>query len=115
MRGYRRALHGARIQGQAGSRQHSLLRSCQRVLALHPGAAAGRRLQHRRWSVPNCSMLEAIAACERYTRKPVNWSYSDQNRTGDHIWWISDVRRFQTDYPGWRYRYDIDAVLGEII
>ena len=63
----------------------------------------------------NCSMLEAIVACERYTRKPVNWSYSDRNRTGDHIWWISDVRRFQTDYPGWRYRYDIDAMLGEII
>jgi CDP-paratose 2-epimerase len=63
----------------------------------------------------NCSMLEAITACERYTGKPVNWSYSDQNRTGDHIWWISDVRRFQSDYPGWRYRYDIDAMLGEII
>ena len=63
----------------------------------------------------NCSMLEAIAACERLTGKPVNWSYSEQNRTGDHIWWISDVRRFQTDYPGWRYRYDIDAMLAEII
>jgi CDP-paratose 2-epimerase len=63
----------------------------------------------------NCSMLEAIAACERLTGKPVNWSYSEQNRTGDHIWWISDVRRFQTDYPGWRYRYDIEAMLGEII
>jgi CDP-paratose 2-epimerase len=63
----------------------------------------------------NCSMLEAIAICEQYTRKAVNWSYSDQNRTGDHIWWISDVRRFQTDYPDWRYRYDIDAMLEEII
>ena len=39
----------------------------------------------------------------------------DENRIGDHIWWISDVRRFQVDYPGWRYRYDIDAILGEII
>jgi CDP-paratose 2-epimerase len=63
----------------------------------------------------NCSMLEAIAACERLTAKPVNWSYSEQNRTGDHIWWISDVRRFQADYPGWRYSYDIDAILWEII
>jgi CDP-paratose 2-epimerase len=49
------------------------------------------------------------------TGKPMNWSYSEQNRTGDHIWWISDVRRFQADYPGWHYRYDIDAILGEII
>ena len=60
-------------------------------------------------------MLEAIAACERLTGKPMNWSYSEQNRTGDHIWWISDVRRFQGNYPGWNYRYDIDAILGEII
>ena len=45
----------------------------------------------------------------------MNWCYSEQNRTGDHIWWVSDVRRFQGDYPGWRYRYDIDAILEEII
>jgi CDP-paratose 2-epimerase len=63
----------------------------------------------------NCSMLEAIAACERLTGKPMNWSYSEQNRTGDHIWWISDVRRFEGDYPGWKYRYGIDAILEEII
>jgi CDP-paratose 2-epimerase len=63
----------------------------------------------------NCSMLEAIAACERLTAKPVNWSYSEQNRTGDHIWWISDVRRFQANYPDWQYCYDIDAILWEII
>lgn len=63
----------------------------------------------------NCSMLEAIAACERLTGRPIDWSYSEQNRTGDHIWWISDVRRFQSDYPGWRYRYDMDGILAEII
>jgi CDP-paratose 2-epimerase len=60
-------------------------------------------------------MLEAIAACERLSGKPMNWSYSEQNRIGDHIGWISDVRRFQRDYPGWTYRYDIEAILAEII
>ena len=63
----------------------------------------------------NCSVLEAILACEQLTGRPMNWSYSDQNRMGDHIWWISDVRRFQNDYPGWRYHYDIDRIIGEII
>lgn len=63
----------------------------------------------------NCSMLEAISACESLTHKSVNWSYSEQNRAGDHIWWISDVRRFQADYPEWRYHYDIAAILAEII
>jgi CDP-paratose 2-epimerase len=63
----------------------------------------------------NCSVLEAIATCERLTGRAMNWSYSEQNRTGDHIWWISDVRRFQNDYPQWRYRYNIEAIIAEII
>lgn len=63
----------------------------------------------------NCSMLEAIAACERLTGRPMNWSYTNEARAGDHIWWISDVRRFQSRYPQWRYRYNIDAILAEIV
>ena len=63
----------------------------------------------------NCSMLEAIAVCERLTGRPMNWSYTNQARAGDHIWWISDVRRFQSDYPRWRYRYDIEAILAEVV
>lgn len=62
-----------------------------------------------------CSMLEAIAICERLTGRPMKWSYQEQNRTGDHIWWISDVRRFRADYPEWAYAYDIEAILHEIV
>jgi CDP-paratose 2-epimerase len=63
----------------------------------------------------HCSVVEAIAICERLTGRAMHRSYSEQNRTGDHIWWISDVRRFQTDYPQWRYCYDIEAMIVEII
>jgi CDP-paratose 2-epimerase len=62
----------------------------------------------------NCSMLEAIASCEELAGKPINWSYVDDNRVGDHVWWISDVRRFQSDYPEWQFTYDIRAMLEEI-
>lgn len=62
----------------------------------------------------NCSMLEAIALCEELTGKPVNWSYADENRVGDHIWWISDIRRFQSHYPQWRPTYDIRSTLTEM-
>jgi CDP-paratose 2-epimerase len=61
-----------------------------------------------------CSMLEAIAICERRTGKPMNWSYSEENRAGDHVWWISDVRKFQRHYPEWYYRYDQETLIGEI-
>src|SRR6516165_8962391 len=62
----------------------------------------------------NCSMLEAIALCEELTGKPINWSYVDDNRVGDHIWWISDVRSFQSDYPEWQFTYDIRTTLAEV-
>jgi CDP-paratose 2-epimerase len=61
-----------------------------------------------------CSMLEAIAICERLTGRPMNWRYSEDNRAGDHIWWVSDVRKFQSHYPDWRYRYDLEGLIGEI-
>ncbi len=62
----------------------------------------------------NCSMLEAIAECEKLTGRPMNWSYVDDNRIGDHIWYISDVRKFQSHFPEWRITYDIPATLAEI-
>ena len=62
----------------------------------------------------NCSMLEAIEKCQNLTGRELQWSYSETNRAGDHIWWISDIRRFQAHYPGWSMRYDIDSILHEI-
>ncbi len=62
----------------------------------------------------NCSMIEAIELCERLSGRKLDWTYLDENRIGDHIWWISDVRRFQQHFPGWKYRYDLPAILREI-
>ena len=62
----------------------------------------------------NCSMLEAIRVCEELTGKKMNVVYSEANRIGDHIWWISDVRKFQTHYPEWRYQYTLRAILEQI-
>ena len=62
----------------------------------------------------NCSMLEAIQICEGITGKPLNSQYVDQNRHGDHIWWISDLSHFQVHYPEWRLQYDVPQILREI-
>ena len=62
----------------------------------------------------NCSMLEAIASCEQIAGRQLNWDLSDQNRIGDHRWWISDLEPFRLDYPEWDIRHGIDDVLREI-
>lgn len=62
----------------------------------------------------NCSMKEAIAMCEQISGKKANITYMDDNRIGDHIWWISDVAKFGEHYPDWRYHYDIHGIMEEI-
>jgi CDP-paratose 2-epimerase len=65
-----------------------------------------------RWS--NCSMLEAISACERIAGKKMDWSYTETNRIGDHIWWISDVSKFKHHYPDWNFKYNLEDILRQI-
>lgn len=62
----------------------------------------------------NCSMLEAIAICEALAGKKLQYTYAEDNRAGDHIWYISDVRKFQADYPDWQYQYDLQTILKDI-
>lgn len=62
----------------------------------------------------NCSMAEAIAMCEQITGKSMNYEYSEINRVGDHIWWISDVSKFKLHYPTWTWKYNINDILTQI-
>lgn len=62
----------------------------------------------------NCSMMEAIELCEDIVGRPMSVTYSDTNRIGDHIWWISSLERFRNHYPDWRIRHDVPAILREI-
>ena len=62
----------------------------------------------------NCSMLEAIALCERISGRKLNAEYQDGNRIGDHIWWISGLKKFKQHYPTWKITYGVPAILEEI-
>jgi CDP-paratose 2-epimerase len=62
----------------------------------------------------NCSMLEAIGICEELAGKKLDYTYTDDNRSGDHIWYISDVRKFQNHYPDWQYKYSLRNILEDI-
>ncbi len=62
----------------------------------------------------NCSMLEAIRICEEITGSRLAYSYAENNRMGDHVWYISDVSKFQNHYPGWQLTRDVRTILTEI-
>lgn len=62
----------------------------------------------------NCSMLEAIVKCEEIVGKKLSYSYSDDNRIGDHIWYISDLSKFKIHYPEWTLKYSLNATLDEM-
>jgi CDP-paratose 2-epimerase len=44
----------------------------------------------------------------------MNYYYVDQNRIGDHIWYISDVNKFKAHYPQWDFKYDLKTTLVQI-
>ncbi len=62
----------------------------------------------------NCSIREAIALCETITGRAMMTSYVEENRLGDHQWWISDTGKFQRHYPGWTPIRDIEDILREL-
>lgn len=63
----------------------------------------------------NCSMLEAIGIVRELSNKELDYTLLDESRSGDHIWWISDVQKFKKDYPEWSYQKDIHTILKEIV
>jgi len=78
-----------------------------------PRAGAVYNMGGSRFS--NCSMLEAIDLIDELGGGRVKYTLSDDARAGDHIWWISDVRAFERDYPEWSYRHDLRSTLAEMI
>jgi len=62
----------------------------------------------------NCSMIEGIRLCESITGNRMNYSYSEDSRIGDHIWYISDMSKFKKQYPEWTWKYTLDDILSQI-
>jgi CDP-paratose 2-epimerase len=59
-------------------------------------------------------MLEAITLCEQISGNKMSYSYQKTNRIGDHIWYVSDVRKFQSHYPDWTWKYDLEQTLQQM-
>jgi CDP-paratose 2-epimerase len=60
------------------------------------------------------SVIEAIDLVAQICGRPVNWSYVDTNRIGDHICYISDMSKFKSHYPEWHITRSLNDILVEI-
>jgi CDP-paratose 2-epimerase len=59
------------------------------------------------------SMLEAIDRFESLFARKLEWEYVDEPRRGDHICYISDVRRFRDDYPQWTVTRSLETIFDD--
>ena len=63
----------------------------------------------------NCSVVEAIALAEAISGKKLQYKIVEKARKADHIWWVSDTRKFRRDFADWYPAYDIKLILEELI
>lgn len=62
----------------------------------------------------NCSVLEAIRMCQEISGRKLDYDYVENNRAGDHIWWISSIGKFKEHYSEWDFTYGMQGILREI-
>lgn len=61
------------------------------------------------------SVLEAIKAIEDLSARRIDWNYSEMNRRGDHICYISDSRKFRSHFPGWNISQSLENILADMV
>ncbi len=105
------------VYGYGGKQVRDNIHSADLVAAFDafhnaPRAAAVYNIGGGRES--NCSMLEAIELCQEIAGRELEWSLGEDNRIGDHRWWISDLAPFRADYPDWAITHDVRDILVQI-
>jgi CDP-paratose 2-epimerase len=107
-----------KIYGHQGKQVRDNIHSRDVVRAMElvyrkPGSGAVYNLGGARGN--SVSVLEAIARVEALTGIPMQSTYVDQARKGDHICYISDIGKLQRDYPEFGVSVSLDAILEEIV
>ena len=63
----------------------------------------------------NCSVIEALNLVEELTNTPIKKIITKKPRVGDHIWYVSNLKKFKSHYPNWKQKYNTKKILEEII
>ena len=63
----------------------------------------------------NCSVIEALNLVEKIAKIKIRRKVLKENRIGDHIWYISSMKRFKKRYPKWKQKYSTKKIIEELI
>ena len=63
----------------------------------------------------NCSILEAIKILENIANIKINKKNLKKNRVGDHIWYVTNMKKFKKDYPNWKQKYSTKSIIKELV
>ena len=101
---------GKQVRDQIHS--HDVIRAFE-VFAAHPRPGEVYNLGGGRAN--SASVLECIALIEEIGGYRVDWSYAEANRVGDHICYISDLRKLRSHYPEWSITCSLRSIVAEMI
>ena len=63
----------------------------------------------------NCSIIEALDYVEKKTKIKIKRIVRKENRVGDHIWYVSNMKKFKKHYPKWKQKYNTRKIIDELI
>jgi CDP-paratose 2-epimerase len=63
----------------------------------------------------SCSVIEAILYIEKKLKIKIKKKFIQKPRSGDHIWYITNLKKFKKDYPAWKQSYNFKKIMNELI
>tara|TARA_B100000963_G_scaffold265915_1_gene234116 strand:- start:5294 stop:6346 length:1053 start_codon:yes stop_codon:yes gene_type:complete len=63
----------------------------------------------------NCSIIEALKIVENLTGIRIQKKIVKQNRIGDHIWYVSNMKKFRKYYPSWKQKFTTKRIIRELV
>ena len=63
----------------------------------------------------SCSILEAFKLAEKFSGKAMRYVYLDENRSGDHMCYYSDLSKMRSHYPNWNISVPLEETIQQIV
>ena len=105
-----------RIYGYKGKQVRDNIHSydvCTAILAYYENPRPGAIYNLGGGRANSVSVREAINRFEELIGKKSQVEYVERNRVGDHICYISNLRRLKTDHPGWEITRSLEDIFRE--